>query len=184
MGIYSPRCSISSAKSTKRLEKPHSLSYQASTFTRLPPMTSVDKPSIIDERASPDSRSTPAVHRCTPRSFQRAGYRRRAESGVNLLRRCRAFQRHRQIDDGNHRHRHRSSNRSGGRRDPGSPCRAPWPRRWSKARSTLPPPARRANLFRLIVQRLTISRREWCSSARIQCRRPDATPARRAPARW
>jgi len=50
---HNPRCSINTARSTRRLEKPHSLSYHARIFTCLPPMTRVESPSTMDERGSP-----------------------------------------------------------------------------------------------------------------------------------
>ncbi len=43
----------SSASSTMRFEKPHSLSYQLKTFAKLSPMTCVSVASKIDERGSP-----------------------------------------------------------------------------------------------------------------------------------
>jgi hypothetical protein len=53
IGCHKPRLSISSARSTRRLEKPHSLSYHARILTNLPPMTKVESASIMDERGSP-----------------------------------------------------------------------------------------------------------------------------------
>ncbi len=52
-GSYKPRFSINRARSTRRFEKPHSLSYQAKILTSLPPITRVDSPSMIEERGSP-----------------------------------------------------------------------------------------------------------------------------------
>ncbi len=53
IGCHNPRFSIRSARSTRRLEKPHSLSYHARILTSLPPITKVESPSIMDERGSP-----------------------------------------------------------------------------------------------------------------------------------
>ena len=41
-GPYNPFLSISTARATRRLEKPHSLSYHARIFTIRPPITSVE----------------------------------------------------------------------------------------------------------------------------------------------
>jgi hypothetical protein len=53
IGCHNPRFSIRSARSMRRLEKPHSLSYHARILTSLPPMTKVESPSTMDERGSP-----------------------------------------------------------------------------------------------------------------------------------
>ena len=49
---YNPFLSISTARSTRRFEKPHSLSYH-DRIHHIPPITSVESPSMMDERGSP-----------------------------------------------------------------------------------------------------------------------------------